>query len=95
MRFIRLLLFLVLILLGAAFTVMNAGTLHLDYYFGTLDLPLSLVLIATLGIGALLGVLASLGTLFRMKRENAHLRRQVRLTSEEVRNLRSIPIKER
>ena len=94
MRFIRLLLFLVLILLGAVFTVMNAGTVHLDYYFGALDLPFSLVLIAAIGVGALLGVLASLGTLFRMKRENAQLRRQVRLTSEEVRNLRSIPIKE-
>lgn len=94
MRFIRLLLFLVLILLGAAFTVLNDGSVHLDYYFGALDLSFSLILIVTLAVGALLGVLASLGTLFRMKRENAQLRRQVRLTSEEVRNLRSIPIKD-
>lgn len=94
MRFIKLLFFLFLILLGSAFAVMNTGNIHIDYYFGELDLALPLVLIATLGIGALLGVVASLGSLLRLKRRNAELRRKASLAQEEVKNLRAIPIKD-
>jgi putative membrane protein len=94
MRFIKLLFFLFLILLGSAFAVMNTGNIQIDYYFGELDLPLPLVLIATLGIGALLGVVASLGSLLRLKHQNAELRRKASLAQEEVKNLRAIPIKD-
>jgi len=37
---------------------------------------------------------AGLGGMMRVKRENANLRRQARLASEEVNNLRSLPIKD-
>ncbi len=94
MRIIKLLFFLFLILLGSAFAVMNTESIHINYYFGEFELPLPLVLIATLGIGALLGVLATLGSLLRLKHRNAELRRKVSLAQEEVKNLRAIPIKD-
>jgi putative membrane protein len=94
MRFIKLLFFLFLILLGSAFTVMNMESIHIDYYFGERDIPLPLLLIATLGVGALLGVLASLGSYLRLKHQNAELRRKISLAQEELKNLRAIPIKD-
>jgi putative membrane protein len=94
MRFIKLLFFLFLVLLGSAFAVMNTENTHIDYYFGELDLPLPLLLIATLGVGALLGVLASLGSYLRLKHQNTELRRKINLAEEEVKNLRAIPIKD-
>ncbi len=94
MRLIKLLIFLLLIILGAAFAVNNAGSVKLDFYFGSGDLPLSLLLVAVLSIGALVGVLAVSGSLLRLKRENAVLRRKAKMASEEVKNLRAIPLKE-
>ncbi len=94
MRFLKLLFFLLLMMLGVVFAVMNAGSIHLNYYFGVRDLPLPLVLLAALGVGALLGVLAAMGGVLRLKKENMDLRRNARLASEEVNNLRAIPIKE-
>lgn len=46
-------------------------------------------------LGAVLGVASSLLLMARVHRENQRLRRQARLVSEEVNNLRTIPVKDR
>ncbi len=94
MRLIKLLILLVLIIIGAAFAVHNGTSVTLNYYFGSLDLPLSLLLIATLSIGAIAGMFSATGTILRLKRENAALRRKTKVVAEEVENLRAIPLKE-
>ncbi len=94
MSLIKLLIILVLIIIGAAFAVQNGDSVTLNYYFGNLDLPLSLLLIATLILGALAGMLSATGSILRLKRENAELRRKSKVVSEEVENLRAIPLKE-
>ncbi len=94
MRLIRLILFLLVMLVGAALAVMNADLVNLNYYFGSRELPLSVLLVGAVFVGAILGMVAGLGGMMRVKRENANLRRQARLASEEVNNLRSLPIKD-
>lgn len=94
MRFLKLLFILLVMLVGAAFAVMNAEPVNLNYYFGSRELPLSVVLVGAVCVGAVLGMLAGLTALARLKRENAALHRQARLTSQEVRNLRTIPLKD-
>ena len=94
MRLLKLLVILLLMVLGAAFAVMNAVTVPVDYYFGRRELPLPVMLLGALGVGALLGILAGLGTILGLKRDNARLRRRERLAVEEVNNLRSIPLRE-
>ena len=94
MRFFKLLFILMVMLVGAAFAVMNAENVNLNYYFGSSVLPLSVVLVGAVCFGAVLGILAGLGGLARLKHENASLRRQVRLASQEVNNLRTMPIKD-
>ncbi len=81
-------------LMGAAFAVMNAESVNLHYYFGSHELPLPVVLAAAVCLGALLGILAGLSGIARLKRENANLRRRIELTAQEVNNLRTIPIKD-
>jgi putative membrane protein len=93
-RLLKLLVILLLMALGGAFTAMNAINVPVDYYFGQRELPLPVVLLGALGLGALLGMLAGLGTILGLKRDNARLRRRERLAVEEVNNLRSIPIRE-
>lgn len=94
MRFFKLLFILLVMLVGAAFAVMNAEHVHLNYYFGSAELPLSVILVAAICVGAVLGILAALVGFAGLKRENATLRRQVRIASQEVKNLRTIPIKD-
>ena len=94
MRLIRLILFLLVMLVGAVLAVMNADLVNLNYYFGSRELPLSVLLVGAVFVGAVLGMVAGLGGMMRVKRENANLRQQARLASEEVNNLRSLPIKD-
>ncbi len=83
---------LVAILIGLSFAVLNANPVPLDYYFGNGEFPLSLILVATLGAGCVLGVIATLGLVLIAKRETAKLRHDLKLKDKEVANLRSLPI---
>lgn len=94
MRVLKILIVLLVMAAGAIFAILNPHAVSLDLYFGKLELPLSVVVVAALGIGAMLGMLAGFSTMLALKRENTRLRRRERQTAVEVNNLRAIPIKE-
>ncbi len=94
MKLLKLIIFLFFLVFGAAFAVLNSDPIQLDYYFSQIDLPLSVVLIAFMSIGAVLGVLACSSIMLRLKHENATLKRKARLVNEEVKNLRTIPLRD-
>ncbi|MEO5342062.1 MAG: lipopolysaccharide assembly protein LapA domain-containing protein [Gammaproteobacteria bacterium SHHR-1] len=94
MRLIRFLLLLLVVMLGAAFALLNAGPVLLDYYYGSIELPLALVITAALLLGALAGVLAALASGLRVRRELASLKRSHRLDRQEIDNLRALPVKD-
>ncbi|MBL3526451.1 MAG: LapA family protein [gamma proteobacterium endosymbiont of Lamellibrachia anaximandri] len=94
MRFLKLLFFILAMMVGAAFTVLNAEPVLFNYYFGSRELPLSVILIGTLGLGIFLGILSGMNTMLGLKRKNSILRRRSRLVDEEVKNLRSLPLKD-
>ncbi len=89
---IKLVFVVLLVLLGAAFAVINDQPVQLDLYFFVTSLPLSLLLLLATGLGILLGALVSTFYFMRIRKENAQLRRQVNLARQEVKNLRSLPI---
>lgn len=93
MRIFSYLLALIIILIGLSFAGLNAQLVNFNYYIGTYTLPLSLLLVFTLGIGCLLGLVVSIGLVFKLKRETRRLRKQVGLIEKEVSNLRAIPLK--
>ena len=94
LRLLYLFLFLLLIVAGIAFAVLNATPVAFNYYFDTRQIPLSLILILAISVGAILGVLASIGLVIRLKREVSQLKKSVSLAEKEVMNLRAIPIKD-
>ncbi len=94
MLLIKLLIFTVLITIGAVFALNNSDSVTLSYYFGSQEMPLSLLLIFTLIVGAVIGILSATVTILRLKRENASLQRKAKVISEEVENLRALPLKE-
>lgn len=83
----------VIVILGVVFAVLNAEPVHLNFYFGAKQLPLSLALILATLVGALLGVLASIQLIIKSRREVARMRRAAEIAEKEIANLRAIPIK--
>jgi len=93
-RYLKLIFILLIMMIGAAFAVMNAETVQLNYYFGVKEFPLSVVLVAAVALGAILGVLATLGSSLKLRRENMSLRHKAKIARQEVNNLRALPIKD-
>ena len=81
----------VAMLCGLFFGLLNAAPVKVDYYFGARELPLALVLVITLLAGAVCGVLATLGVIFRNNREISRLRKEVKIAGKELSNLRALP----
>lgn len=94
MRVINLIVLLLAALLGISFSILNAKRVAVNYYLGTKELPLSILMLISLVIGVILGVLALAKPLIGMARSNSHLKKQVRQSEQEIENLRHIPIKD-
>lgn len=84
---------LVLLLLGIVFAILNADSVTLNYYFGSQQIPLSLVIMLAMLVGAMLGVFASIGVILKSRREMSRLRKAAMIAEKEIANLRAIPIK--
>jgi putative membrane protein len=93
-RIIYLFLFLMLVIFGIVFAALNAEQVKLNYYFGSKDVALSLILVLAMIVGALLGVIASASMIISNRREVVKLRKSVQLAEKEVANLRAIPIRD-
>jgi len=91
---LKLLILLLVAVIGAALTVVNPEPVRLDLYMVSFQSPLPLILVGALALGGLLGILASLGLILRIKRENLKLRRKAQLAEREISNLRILPIKD-
>lgn len=77
MRYIKLLFILPIMVIGAVFAVLNAETVPFNYYFGMINLPLSVLLVGFLFSGALMGAIVAFFVRLGLKQENAQLRYQV------------------
>lgn len=95
LRLIYLSISLVVIILGVAFAVLNAESVQLNYYLGSIEMPLSLVLVMAMIVGALLGIFASLNLIIGSRRSATKLKHSVEVAEKEIVNLRNIPIKDK
>ncbi len=93
-RVLKLFLILVVFLAGLAFHLRNDQFVQLDYYVDVINIPFSLWVVLTLGLGALLGILVSLPMILKLKRENTRLLKRVKISEKEINNLRTIPVKD-
>ncbi len=93
-RLMKLSLVFIVFLIGLAFHLRNDQFVQFNYYLGSFDLPLSFMMVLALGCGALLGVLACMPLVIRLKRENMKLSKQASLAAREINNLRVIPVKD-
>lgn len=65
---------IIILLLGLSFATINANSVSVNYYLGIKLIPLSLLLVYTLGVGILLGFLTTVIPLLKLKKENHTLK---------------------
>ncbi|MBK1726161.1 LapA family protein [Halorhodospira neutriphila] len=83
---------LLIILFGLAFSVLNANPVGVDLFIAQYEVALSVALVGALILGAALGVLASLGAVWRRRREVARLQRQLGYAERQLQALRRTPL---
>jgi len=82
--FLKFLILIILAALGAAFAVANSAAVQIDLGLYRPTAPLSVLLLLSLGVGLVLGGLASSVYYLRYKRENIALRHQRKIVEEQA-----------
>lgn len=93
-RIFTIILFILVFIVGAVFTSANTVPATLNYYFGSLTLPLSSLLLITLAIGVLIGALAVYLATLGLRYENRRLKKKNKLAEQEIDTLRVLPLKD-
>lgn len=93
MRIIVVFFYILLILIGVSFAALNATKVAVNFYFVSLNLPISVFAVLMLGVGITIGFLLFLMKYWRIKIDNSKLKNQLKLTEREIKNLRTIPIR--
>jgi len=93
MRIISYFILLVIMLIGLTFASLNSTPVTFNYYLGSKDIALSILLTLFFGAGIFLGMIAFIISWIKIKRGNLKLKSQLKVTEIEIKNLRSIPIK--
>lgn len=94
MRFLYVVFLILVVGFGVTFAVENAQTVQFNYYVGEIEIRLALLLAVAVLVGAVLGVIASWSIVLRLKKQLRGLRRSEAVAQQELRNLRTIPIKD-
>jgi putative membrane protein len=94
MRIFSFLVILIVLILGVTFAVMNAEPVSINYYLNTSKIPLSLLLVLVIGIGAFIVWLTGLWMWLRLKTENFRLHHQIKTLEKELAQLRTQPLNE-
>jgi lipopolysaccharide assembly protein A len=84
---------LIIMILGLVFAILNSGQVIFNYYLGTLQISLSLLLVFTLGFGIFLGFIFTIISVIKLKKDNYKLKNKIKNIEKELENLRTLPIK--
>ena len=88
MRIVAIVFFLFVLLLGVSFSSLNSDPVSINYYIGSITLPLSVVVVTALALGVIAAFLVSFTSFLAFRLRIATLRRDVRRRDEEITALR-------
>lgn len=91
-RLIKFIILLAVIALTVSFALLNNQSVAVDYYFGNLELPLTVFIFLALVAGWLLGGLSFFKYIVKIKLESREANRAANLAETEVKNLRKLPM---
>ena len=85
---------IIVVVFGLSFAGLNAEPVSLNYYFGYRDIPLSMVVVLSLAVGAVIGILVGMGMILRLKQQVGGLRRKLQAAEKRADQLHILPVKE-
>lgn len=91
---LNVLILVLFILVAFGFSALNSESVVIHYYLGSRALPLPVVILIAIALGALLGIMASLGLVLKARHQSGRLRRTLKKTEQEVGHLRAVSAKE-
>ncbi len=94
MKIIGYLLILILLIFGITFALLNAVPVTFHYYLGEKQLPLSLLLVMSFGVGLVLTFFVMSISILKLKAERRGLKKKIKVAEQELNNLRSLPVKD-
>lgn len=94
LRILSALLFFAVLCLGAALSYYNWENVQLNYLAGAAEVPLIAVIIGFLVLGVSLGLLIGGARIIALRAELAGCRRRLNDAQTELKNLRSLPLKD-
>lgn len=92
-RILTIAFFVTVFVIGAAFSAKNTSAVTIDFYFSTITLPLSVIIIFSLVIGIVIGALAIFAGTLSLRYENRRIQKQLATAEQELNSLRILPIK--
>lgn len=94
MKWLRLIIFATVFAAVVLLSFRNTESIQLDLLVAETTVRLPFLFWIALALGVVLGLLGGLWFVVRARRESARLKREIRNAEVEIRNLRSIPIKD-
>ena len=93
-RLFTIFIFIIVCVIGATFAAINTHEVVINYYFGSLALPLSIIIILSIVIGLLLGAIAMMFGSLKRRYEVSQLQKKLSISEQELNSLRILPIKD-
>ncbi len=94
MKFIYLLVFVIVLVVGFVLSVLNSAPIKINYYYGWLEMPLSFALLSAFILGAVLGLSSKIWSNLMLRQRYSKLSKEAAVTKKEVSSLRTYPAKQ-
>lgn len=91
-RVIQIVFALLIVFFGLAFHIKNDAPVAIDFYVRSIEMPLSWLVVIIFSLGAVAGLMVMINKILLLQHEIRRLNRKQELATEEIVNLRAIPI---
>jgi len=89
-KVVSLVLVIIILLIALSFSAVNAHVVKLNYYVGSVEAPLALVLVSAFTLGALFALAAMVRALIGLRLDLMRVRKTLKQREQELANIRSI-----
>lgn len=91
-RILTIIIFILVFTVGIAFSAINNDSVTINYYLGTLSLPLSIIVVISIVLGLILGASALFVGSLQLRYENRRLVKKLETSEQEINSLRILPL---
>ncbi len=93
-RIIIIAIFIIVFIIGAGFSAINTTPVAINFYLGTITLPVSVLVVLAVILGCIVSASALLLGSIRLRYENRRLAKKLAISEQEINSLRILPVKD-